>query len=359
MTQRTLAGLVAVLMLGALVAVAVFKPLPFVTYSPGSTINVLGKTDDGKEIIQVSGHKTYRDDGELRMTTVMVSTPDANLDLFTLMGDWLNPNDAVYPFAAVYAPDETPEESRESGQVDMVTSQATAIAAALRELGYDVTPAIEVTAVTPGTPADGKLEVRDLLLEVGGVPINSAEDVAKAVSQAPPGKPITFKVRRGGASGKIVETKITPKEIDGNQRVGIRIGIGYEFPFDVSVNISDNIGGPSAGLMFSLAIYDTLTKGSLTGGKSVAGTGTMGSDGKVGPIGGIQQKIVGAREDGAKLFMVPPANCAEALDARNGDMRLVKAVTMHAARDAIEKWVKNPDAKLPTCSAADEREAEG
>jgi len=196
-------------------------------------------------------------------------------------------------------------------------------------------------------------------VEVGGVPIKSAEDVAKAVRQAPADQPIAFKVRRGGAHGKVVETQITPTVIDGNQRVGIRIGIGYEFPFDVSVNISDNIGGPSAGLMFSLAIYDTLTKGSLTGGQVVAGTGTMGSDGKVGPIGGIQQKIVGAREDGAELFMVPPANCAEALDARNGDMRLVKAVTMHAAVQAIEKWVDNPDAELPSCSAVDERKAEG
>ena len=119
----------------------------------------------------------------------------------------------------------------------------------------------------------------------------------------------------------------------------------------MSVNISDSIGGPSAGLMFSLAIYDTLTPGSLTGDQVVAGTGTIDDEGKVGPIGGIQQKIVGARDDGAQLFLVPPDNCDEALGSRNGDMRLVKAVTMHAAVQAIEKWVKDPDAKLPTCAA--------
>ena len=358
MTQRTTAGLAAVLLLGALIAWTVFRPMPYVTYEPGQTLDVLGETD-GKEIIQVAGHQVYRDAGELRMTTVLVSTPEARLDLFTLMTDWLSPDDAVYPYESVYAPDTTQEENREEGQVDMVTSQDAAIAAALRELGYDVTPAVEVTAVTEGTPAEGKLKVRDILLEVGGIAITSAEDVSKAVTEAPKGEPVPFKVKRGGKDGKVVETSITPTSIDGHQRVGIRIGTGFEFPFEVSVNINDRIGGPSAGLLFSLAIYDTLTPGSLTGDRIVAGTGTIDETGKVGPIGGIQQKIVGAREDGAELFLVPPDNCDEAIGAHNGDMRLVKAVTMHAAAQAIEKWVKNPDAKLPTCAPTDERKAEG
>ncbi len=131
MTQRTTAGLAAVLLLGALIAWTVFRPMPYVTYEPGRTFDVLGETD-GKEIIQVSGHKVYRDAGELRMTTVLVSTPGARLDLFTLMTDWLNPNDAVYPYDAVYAPDLDQEENREEGQVEMVTSQDSAAAAALR-----------------------------------------------------------------------------------------------------------------------------------------------------------------------------------------------------------------------------------
>jgi PDZ domain-containing protein len=358
MTQRTTAGLAAVLLLGALVAWTVFRPMPYVTYEPGQTLDVLGESE-GKEIIQVAGHQVYRDSGELRMTTVLVSTPEARLDLFTLMTDWLNPDDAVYPYDSVYAPDTTQAENREEGQVDMVTSQDSATAAALRELGYDVTPVIEVVAVTDGTPAAGKLKVRDILLEVGGTPITSGADVSKAVTEAPKGEPIPFKVKRGGRDGKVVELSITPTSIDGHQRVGIRIGTGFEFPFEVSVNISDRIGGPSAGLLFSLAIYDTLTPGSLTGDRIVAGTGTIDENGKVGPIGGIQQKIVGAREDGAELFLVPPDNCDEAVGAHNGDMRLVKAVTMHAAAQAIEKWVKDPDARLPTCATTNERKAEG
>src|SRR5688572_12766720 len=136
MTQRTTAGLVAVLLLAALVAWTSFRPMPFVTYEPGTTINVLGE-EDGKEIIQVVGHKVFRDAGELRMTTVMVSTPGARLDLYTLMTNWLNPNDAIYPYEAVYEPNLDQAENREEGQVEMVTSQDSAAAAALRELGYD------------------------------------------------------------------------------------------------------------------------------------------------------------------------------------------------------------------------------
>ncbi len=93
---------------------------------------------------------------------------------------------------------------------------------------------------------------------------------------------------------------------DGVPRIGIVPGNGFDFPFQVHVNIDPDVGGPSAGLMFSLAIFDTLTPGSLTGDAAVAGTGTMSEDGSVGPIGGIQQKIVGARDDGAELFLVPP-----------------------------------------------------
>jgi PDZ domain-containing protein len=101
--------------------------------------------------------------------------------------------------------------------------------------------------------------------------------------------------------------------------------------------------------MFSLAIYDTLTPGSLTDDEIVAGTGEIALDGRVGPIGGIQQKVVAARDAGAELFLVPEANCEEALKADNGDMQLVLAETMHTAREAIEEWADDRDADLPSC----------
>ncbi|MFC4784028.1 YlbL family protein [Nocardioides sp. MAHUQ-72] len=346
MTQRTLAGILAAPLLIGLWVAAATEPLPFVTYEPGLTVDVLAETQ-GQEIIQVQGHKVYRDDGELRMTTVYVSQPrPAKVTLAELMRDWVSPDDAVYPYKAVYAPDTTTEQNKREGAVEMVSSQDSAVAVALDELGYDVKPATEVLSVIDGSPADGKLQVRDIFVSVDGQKISSPDDVVKAVQGVQPGEVVDVVVRR---DGKTTHVGVTPEEKDGKPTIGIQLGTGYEFPFKVSVNIDPAIGGPSAGLMFSLGIYDTLTPGSLTDGETIAGTGTVDGAGKVGPIGGIQQKIVAARDAGAKLFFVPPDNCKDALGAPNGDMRLVKATTMHDAVTALEAWDDDHDADLPSC----------
>ena len=362
MNQRALAAFLAVPLVVALAVVALLKPLPYTAYSPGPTIDVLGSSD-GKEIIQVAGgHKTYRDDGQLRMTTVSVTPKDSDLNLFEVMGAWLNRSDAVYPKEAVYPDDKTADQVRDEGQVQMVSSQDTAVAVALKALGYDVTPSLEVTLVSPGSPADGALAVRDLIRKVNGTPLSDDIDTASdefrnAIKSTKPGQKLTVTVLR---DGKEVDVPVAPQEqttelfgsvtLTGSPAIGIFLGQGFILPFPVSVTIDPRIGGPSAGLMFSLAIYDTLTPGSLTGGAPVAGTGEITSDGTVGAIGGIQQKIVGAREDGAQLFLVPAKNCEDVKGAHNGDMRLVRVDTFDTARTAIEDWAKDHDAKLPSCS---------
>ncbi|MEP9361663.1 PDZ domain-containing protein [Nocardioides sp. CN2-186] len=346
MTQRTLAGILAVPLLLALWVAAAFESLPYVTYAPGLTVNVLGTNSDGKEIIQVDGHPTYRDDGELRMTTVYVSQPDAHNNIFELMHDWISRSNAVYPYDAIYREDETPEQNRKEGQQEMTSSQDAATAVALEEMGYDVTEAV-VAGVGKGTPADGKLEANDVIVAIDGTEVANGDDVVDAVTGAQAGQPIEFTIERDKKKSTV---SVTPADVDGKPQIGIQIGTQTtKFPFDVTVGIDPSIGGPSAGLMFSLAIYDTLTPGSMTDGQTIAGTGTMDASGNVGPIGGIQQKIVAARNAGAKLFMVPPDNCDEAVGAPNGDMRLVEAPTMHSARDSIEAWAKDHDADLPTC----------
>ncbi len=345
MNRRTLAGLIALPLLLALSLAAVLVPVPFVTYAPGLTFDVLA-AEKGEEIVQVSGRQTYRTDGELRMTTVYVTRPGAQVSLLEAMEAWIDPDRAIYPYDAVYGDGQTDEQSETESAVQMVSSQDAAIAVALTELGYDVEPVIEVLNVTTGLPADGKLEVRDVFLEVNGVKVTDAQQVADEIQKSDAGKSVRFLVERDGEE---VTVDITPKLVDGELRVGVSPGPGYRFPFQVTVNIPDNIGGPSAGLMFSLAIYDTLTPGSLTGGAVVAGTGTIDTEGNVGPIGGIQQKVVAARESGAELFLVPKDNCAEALNAPNDDLRLVKATTMNDARESIAAWVEDPDVALPSC----------
>jgi len=349
-TQRMIAAVAAVPLVLALVVVAWVKPLPFATYGPGPTLDVLGSVD-GKEIVQVSGHKTYRDQGQLRMVTVSVSRPRTKQSMWELVTTWLNRSDAVYPYSAVYPDDQTQEQSKQEGQVEMSTSQQSAEVAALSELGYDMTPkGLEVGAITPGSPADGALDVGDRFVSVGGKAVTAPQDIVDAIQAAPGTGAVPIVVER---DAKQETVQVTPTDVDGTKKIGVTISPSYDFPFGVSVDVDPNIGGPSAGLMFSLAIYDTLTPGSLTGDKVVAGTGTIDTDGTVGPIGGIQQKIVGAREAGAQLFLVPKDNCEDVAGAHHGDMRLVEATTMHEARKAIETWVKNPKATLPTCGSGD------
>lgn len=345
MSQRTRAGLLALCLLGVLWGTAAFVPLPYVTYYPGPTVDILGESD-GDETVQVTGHEAYYDDGELRMTTVYVSQPEEDVTLPELLRAYFDPDAAVWPRSSVYAPDETDESSGRESSVAMVSSQDTAIAAALTELGEKVDPIVEVLDVTPGLPAEGKLKVRDVLIEVGGITITEPLDVVDAVDKAKAGESIPFVVRRGE---RRLTVQVTPREVGGDLRVGITPGVGFDFPFRVSVNISDNIGGPSAGLMMSLAIFDTLTPGSITDGADIAGTGTITPAGKVGPIGGIQQKIAAARDAGAELFFVPADNCDGIGGVDPGDMRLTKATTMHRSVVTLSDWVADHDAELPTC----------
>jgi PDZ domain-containing protein len=333
------------LVLGLIVAAALM-PLPFVVYAPGYTIDVLAKDQNDAEIIQVEGHKTYRDNGELRMTTVLVTAPQTDKTLFELMGAWLDSDDAVYPYDAVHGDVKTNQQNQIEGQVEMVTSQDAAVAVAQEELGLKVTALPGVTYVIAGKPAEGNLLVRDLFLEIGGQKVHTNAEVVDAIQGSTPGKPLPVVVLR---DHKRTEVTVTPEKGEDGSTIGIYLGTGFRFPFPVSINIDPSIGGPSAGLMFSLAIYDTLTPGSLTDGQIIAGTGTIAPGGKVGPIGGIQQKVVAARQSDAELFLVPADNCEDALDADNGDMRLVRADTMHDARLAIEEWTADHDADLPSC----------
>jgi PDZ domain-containing protein len=345
MTQRTWAAMLAVPLFVGLGFVLALTGLPFVTYAPGPSINVLGE-NAGKPIIDVTGHPTYRDDGQLRMTTVSVTERNARLDLFTLMWTWVHPAEAVYPFFAQYPSGGTQQQDTREGQVEMQSSQSSAVAAALKQLGYHLHPRLQIATVTPGMPADGQLQPGDVLVRVGGTPIDADTDVASLIAKVPDGGSVPVVVER---DGRRVRVSLSPVEKEGHRLIGVTLQVHYDFPFDVSININDAIGGPSAGLMFALSIYDVLTPGSLTDGDVIAGTGTIDPQGRVGEIGGIQQKIAGAHDDGAQLFLVPPGNCADALGARRGSTRLAKAATLQQAIAEVTAWTADHDAPLPQC----------
>lgn len=346
MTQRTLAGLVALPLVVALIVIAWVVPLPYTIYSPGPTVNVLGEFD-GKDIVQVEGHKSYRDKGQLRMTTVSETTREARLGLWTLLGAWMSETEAVYPREVAYPDQGSVEDDREAGQVQMASAQDAAIAAAFTKLGEDVDE-VSVAEVTEDAPAAGKLKADDVVTKVGDKAVDTPEEVVAEVQKVEPGDTVELTVER---KGKTLTETIKTGEKDGKAFIGVSLGATYEFPYDVKITLDPAIGGPSAGLMMALSVYDTLTEGPLTGGKLIAGTGTIDGDGNVGPIGGIQQKIPGAAADGAKLFLVPAGNCQDVEGAENGDMRLTRVENLDDAIKAIETWTEDPNAKLPTCGS--------
>ncbi len=343
MSRRSLATAIAVPLLVGLWVAAALVPVPYVTYHPGSTTDMLSETG-GQERIQVAGHQAYYDGGSLRMTTVSVTPPEDDVSIFEALTAWLSDEQAVEPYAAIYDEGVTDKQTDTEGAVDMVSSKDAAIAVALTALGYDLETTVTIQDVVSDSPADGVLEAGDEVLRVDGGPVDEASDV---VEVAAAGKAFALVIRRDGERRRV---ELTPRQTDDGPRVGVSLGAVFDFPFDVTVLIDPQIGGPSAGLMFSLAIYDTLSPGALTGGHDIAGTGEIRADGTVVPIGGIPQKIVGARDAGVELFLVPDANCEQALGAPREDMRLVRVKTMPDALKSIQTWVADPDADLPSCT---------
>lgn len=350
MNRRTLSSVVVVVLLAGLFAAAALMPVPYVTMSPGPTVDVLAESE-GRSVVDVSGAETYPTDGDLRLTTVSVTSPGRQITLVEALSAWFDQTRAVYPRDVIYPPEQTVEDVERESSVQMVSSQDTAVAVALEELGYDLPLLVEVLGVEKGSPAEGKLETRDVIESVNGERIRDLEQVSQAIQRTGAGEPAEFVVRRDGDLRDV--SVVAEKAEDDPDRavVGIEIGVGYDFPIDVRLRIDKNIGGPSAGLIFAVAVYDTLTPGSLTGGADVAGTGSIDPDGRVGPIGGIQQKIVAAADAGADLFLVPPDNCASALGAgvQPDEIRLVRADTVHRALEALKTYAKDQSADLPSC----------
>jgi len=351
MNRRTTASVVGFGLLVVIWLVVSLLPVPYVIYSPGPTVNLLAK-DGSNDIVRVNGDaKVYRDKGALRLLTVVPSGPDDKVNLAQAIFAWVRPDQAVYQKADIYPPEETADRMQQEGQVDMVDSQDSAVASALHELGYKFGTSVQVIGVTRGGPGDGALEVHDRLVSVDGARVRSIEGVVAQIRSVTPGSSVTLVVERRDERQTLKIKTVKSQDDPKSAALKITIGRGYEFPIEVNLRINSGIGGPSAGTMFALAIYDTLTPGSLTGGSDIAGTGTIDGKGAVGGIGGIQQKLVAAQRDGAKLFLAPAANCDEVVDGPydSNKMRVARIKTLHDAIDVLNKWRTNHDVKLPRC----------
>ena len=345
------------LLLGfALIVVTVIAllPAPYVIERPGPVFNTLGDvTIDGEQVpmIQIPMEETFPTEGTLDMLTVNISgTPSNPPSWFDIAAAYIDPSKAIVPIDAIYPPGTNLEDSSEQGRIDMENSQKEAIAAALTELGYEISSTLSVVDTSSTGAAQGVLLEGDVIVSVNGEVPADVTGLRAIIAANGVDKPAEVVIRRDGAEQTL---SITPKLSDDDDAVpvlGIIVGSDYTFPFTVTIQL-ENVGGPSAGMMFALGIIDKLTDGPLNGGENVAGTGTIASTGEVGPIGGIVQKMWGARNAGADWFLAPADNCSEAAGHEPSGLTVYSVETLDDALAALEAISSGQGLdSIPTCS---------
>jgi PDZ domain-containing protein len=279
---------------------------------------------------------------------VSTTTADSRLSLPQALVAYWRPHHDALPREAIYPPGKSVEDVESDDAEMMVDAQDDAAVAALRADGERVDLLPAVTSVTIGSPAQNRLRPGDLVVSVGGTTTSTVESVQAAVRRAEADVPLAFVVLRDKVRTEVsVEPKV--QAAGGGVQIGITIGTGYSYGPRISYDLGQRIGGPSAGLVFALAIYDKLTPGELLAGQLVAGTGTIDPDGTVGGIGGIQEKIAGAEQAGASTFLVPAPNCGDLAGVRTS-MRLVRVATLTDAIESVRAIGSGaPSQQLPTC----------
>jgi Lon-like protease len=321
-----LVALVPILVFGVLVSVVT---VPYVSLGPGPTFDTLGEFD-GKQVVDIEGTDVYPTSGHLNMTTV---SQRSDLTLGQAMTLWLSGREQLVPSDLVYPPDKTREEVEKANTTDFRQSEDSAEYAALLYLKYPM--AVTVENVNDPGPSAGKLHDGDAIEGVNGKPVATLEQFQALLKDTRPGDTVVLDYRRKDGPPGVATIKLGKHPERDQGYFGIGVLDAPWAPFSVDFNLA-NIGGPSAGMMFSLAVVDKLTTGDLNNGQFVAGTGTITGDGKVGSIGGIVHKMMAAHEAGASIFLVPADNCEEAKTAPQDGMELVKVDTLAHAVDALK-----------------------
>ncbi|WP_353953019.1 PDZ domain-containing protein [Knoellia sp. S7-12] len=347
--SRRSSGLLTALFVAIVVAAGLsFVPLPYVVLQPGPITNTLGELD-GKPIIQVKGATAYPAKGALDFTTVrVVGGPGVRVDVFDVGLAALRDDQEIFKREEIYPEATSREEIQQENAAEMVDSQEVAAAIALRETGRTVPERVIVSQVPEGSPAKGVLEAGDEFVSVAGAPTTDAAAVQAAVRAQKAGSNVAIVVKRKGAEKSL---SVPTRENQGATIIGVLLGRDYDLPVDVTIT-AGGVGGPSAGTMFTLAVYDVLTPGDLTGGKSIAGTGTMEPDESVGPIGGIRQKLHGARDGGADYFLAPADNCAEVIGHIPEGLTVLRIGNFDDALGAVRAIAADKADTVPTCSAS-------
>jgi Lon-like protease len=332
MPRRSLTLLIAGIATVVAIAVSILVPVPYVILGPGPTLNTLGSLS-GQPLIAISGHPTYPTSGHLNMVTVSLEGgPGVNLNIYQALRAWLDPSEAVVPESELYPPGQSAQQTQQQDTEEMAGSQQTAQAAAFSALHIPYQTQVAVVQTVPGTPASTVLKAGDIITSVDGVAVTGQSNLTSLITAHPAGTLLKLTVQR---DGKTMPVQVRTKESGGHPIIGVEVQEQYKFPFTVKIDVGD-IGGPSAGMMFALGIIDKLTSLDLTGGKFIAGTGEITASGQVQPIGGIQQKMVGARDAGATVFLAPAGNCADTKGAVPAGLRVVQVSTLSQAISDLE-----------------------
>ncbi len=343
---RRAAAIGGLLIVVLLLAIS-FLPVPYVKLSPGPMFNTVGSVD-GIELIKITGTNVYQTTGELNLTTVSErGGPYGELTLPEAFSGWVNEKDSVVPTTDIFPEGTTQQDAVEENAANFANSQSNAISSALTFLDVPVTSAVVVALVAPNSPANGKIKVGDTIVAVDGVKITKPEELPPLVRGKKAGSTVTFALTRYEAP---LDVKIVlgqnPRD-PAQGYVGVAGSAEYSGPFPITFGVQD-VGGPSAGMMFSLGIIDKLTPENLSDGKVIAGTGTISPTGDVGPIGGIEQKMFAARDNGAQLFLAPRRNCSSVLDSAPDGLNVAAVGTLSEAVDVLRKW-KSGSTELPRC----------
>ena len=298
-------------------------PLPYFALGPGPAREVV-------PLIHVDGAPTYGSSGRLVMTTIRFTQVTA---LGALVA-WINPEQAVVNEDIVYPPGLSPseEEQRAISQMDQSKIDAAAVALSeVTEYPRQHGPGALVELVGTGCPADGRLFPGDRIVRIGAERVDSRREASRLIDAVPADQAIEFRVE---ADGQGHDVGVTRGQCPGVNKPVIGIVLVDSFPFEITIESGD-VGGPSAGLMWAVGLYDLLTPGDLTRGRTIAGTGTIDLAGKVGPIGGIVDKVVAARDANADIMLVPRDDFDQLRDIDTGDLKLIPVSTFDQAVRAL------------------------
>lgn len=329
------------LMLGVtavLTAAMAALPAPYVIDHPGPTYDTLGVVEGpggDYALISISGRQTYPSAGQLRLTTVTRSgNPESLPGWFDVITGWFDPSRTVIPVDVAYPPGVTLEQNREAARLEMVNSQQESIAAALTYVGIPYESYLVISSTIEGGPSEGVILAGDVVVSASGEAVSTVTQLRELIRVSGVNRPFSINVNRDGA---LLELEVIPRMSEGPQpmpMIGILVGGEYQFPLEVDIAL-ENVGGPSAGVVFALGVVEKLTEEDITGGLVIGGTGTISAAGDVGSIGGVRHKMNGARNDGASAFIAPAGNCPDIVGHEPPGLTVIPVATLAEAVEAL------------------------